>query len=154
MLESLRAPSCERLRRRPRIGPPVSDDGTHCMIRNKTAREAMVRLLRNARYEVLPVGSTEEKVLTHLPKDRTVTVTASPTKGLDPTFALAESLTRAGYLAVPHIAARMVSGRGELKEICDRLTESGIDTVFVPGGDRSEERRVGKECRARWWAYH
>jgi methylenetetrahydrofolate reductase (NADPH) len=29
----------------------------------------------------------------------------------------------------------MVSGRGELKEICDRLTESGISTVFVPGGD-------------------
>ena len=48
------------------------------MIRNKAAREAMARLLRNARYEVLPVASTEEKVLTHLPKDRTVTVTASP----------------------------------------------------------------------------
>ncbi len=105
------------------------------MIRNKAAREAMVRLLRNARYEVLPVASTEEKVLTHLPKDRTVTVTASPGKGLDATFALAESLTRQGYDAVPHIAARMVSGRGELKEICDRLTESGISTVFVPGGD-------------------
>ncbi len=105
------------------------------MIRNKAAREAMARLLRNARYEVLPVASTEEKVLTHLPKDRTVTVTASPGKGLDATFALAESLTRQGYDAVPHIAARMVSGRGELKEICDRLTESGISTVFVPGGD-------------------
>ena len=105
------------------------------MIRNKAARDAMVRLLRNARYEVLPVGSTEEKVLTHLPKDRVVTVTASPTKGLEPTFALAESLTRQGYDAVPHIAARMVTGRGELKEICDRLVESGITTVFVPGGD-------------------
>jgi methylenetetrahydrofolate reductase (NADPH) len=105
------------------------------MIRNKTAREAMVRLLRNARYEVLPVASTEEKVLAHLPKDREVTVTASPSKGLEPTFALAESLTRQGYVAVPHIAARMVSGRGELKEICDRLTESGISTVFIPGGD-------------------
>src|SRR5256885_13650133 len=22
------------------------------------------------------------------------------------------------------------------------------------GGDRSEERRVGKECRSRWWPYH
>src|SRR5438445_10929358 len=21
-------------------------------------------------------------------------------------------------------------------------------------GDRSEERRVGKECRSRWWRYH
>src|SRR3989441_7793300 len=25
-------------------------------------------------------------------------------------------------------------------------------TVF--GGGRSEERRVGKECRSRWWPYH
>ncbi len=105
------------------------------MIRNKSAREAMVRLVRNARYEVLPVASTEEKVLTHLPTDRVVTVTASPTKGLEPTFALAETLVREGYDAVPHIAARMVTGRGELKEICDRLVEAGITTVFVPGGD-------------------
>src|SRR6266478_10213745 len=22
------------------------------------------------------------------------------------------------------------------------------------GGERSEERRVGKECRSRWWPYH
>src|SRR5205823_10360609 len=27
----------------------------------------------------------------------------------------------------------------------------GIRTLS-PGGNRSEERRVGKECRARWWA--
>src|SRR3954464_11118973 len=133
MVESLRAPSCEGVRPRPRIGTPVSNDGTHCMIRNKAAREAMVRLLRNARYEVLPVGSTEEKVLTHLPKDRTVTVPASPGKGLEATFALAESLIRQRYAAVPHIAARMVNGWGELKEICDRLTAFTISTVFMPG---------------------
>src|SRR5947209_16912409 len=24
----------------------------------------------------------------------------------------------------------------------------------APEGSRSEERRVGKECRSRWWAYH
>src|SRR6185295_20044168 len=24
----------------------------------------------------------------------------------------------------------------------------------TPGAGRSEERRVGKECRSRWWRYH
>src|SRR5688572_15895833 len=30
----------------------------------------------------------------------------------------------------------------------------GLDTGCTPFGDRSEERRVGKECRCRWLAYH
>src|SRR5260221_1011637 len=28
------------------------------------------------------------------------------------------------------------------------------DATIVPGDDRSEERRVGKECRSRWSPYH
>jgi methylenetetrahydrofolate reductase (NADPH) len=91
--------------------------------------------LENARYEVLPTASTEDKVLENLPTERTVTVTASPSKGLDATFDLAERLAGHGYTVVPHIAARMVSGRTELSEICDRLTGKGITQVFVPGGD-------------------
>jgi methylenetetrahydrofolate reductase (NADPH) len=105
-------------------------------MRNK-ARNAstMLRLLESARYEVLPTPSTEAKVLEHLPPDLTVTVTASPSKGLEATFDLAERLAGHGYPVVPHIAARMVNGRSELAEICDRLTGKGITKVFVPGGD-------------------
>src|SRR5690625_7956925 len=29
-----------------------------------------------------------------------------------------------------------------------------IATNQYPSNSRSEERRVGKECRSRWWAYH
>jgi methylenetetrahydrofolate reductase (NADPH) len=104
-------------------------------MRNKMAAETMVRLLEHARYEVLPTATTEEKVLKHLPKERTITVTASPGKGLEATFDLAERLHGHGYPVVPHVAARMVSGRSELTEICDRLAGKGIDSVFVPGGD-------------------
>src|SRR5688572_15408636 len=105
-------------------------------MRNKPeAKHSLVGLLQHARYEVLPTPSTEDKVLAHVPVDRTITVTASPSKGLDLTFDLAERLGKAGYTAVPHLAARMVSGRPELEEICDRLTAAGITTVFVPGGD-------------------
>ncbi|HSF36107.1 MAG TPA: methylenetetrahydrofolate reductase, partial [Nocardioides sp.] len=85
--------------------------------------------------EVLPTASTEDKVLEHLPRDRTVTVTASPTKGLEATLDLAERLTGHGYVTVPHLAARMVSGRDELAEIAERLRGKGITSVFVPGGD-------------------
>ena len=56
-------------------------------------------------------------MLEHLPLDRTVTVTASPAKGIEATLALTERLAGHGYTAVPHLAARMVSGRTELAEI-------------------------------------
>src|SRR3712207_7802552 len=36
-----------------------------------------------------------------------------------------------------------------------RLARSiGGGLVRGVGGGRSEERRVGKECRSRWWPYH
>ena len=106
------------------------------MMRNKArAADTTVRLLENTRYEVLPTSSIEDKVLEHVPVERTITVTASPSKGLEPTLDLAERLTGHGYVAVPHLAARMVRDRAELIEISERLTGKGITRVFVPGGD-------------------
>src|ERR1022692_3014244 len=35
------------------------------------------------------------------------------------------------------------------------LAEKDLDIVLIGTPDhRSEERRVGKECRSRWWPYH
>jgi methylenetetrahydrofolate reductase (NADPH) len=104
-------------------------------MRNGVTRSTLATVLQHARYEVLPTPSTEEKVLASLPTDRVVTITASPGQGLEPTFALAERLGDQGYDVVPHLAARMISGRSELAEICDRLVSHGVTTVFVPGGD-------------------
>ena len=104
-------------------------------MRNRRHAELVARRLENARYEVLPTPSVEDSVLAHLPRERVVTVTASPTKGLTATLDLAERLAGHGYPVVPHLAARMVHGRGELAEICERLTGKGITRVFVPGGD-------------------
>jgi methylenetetrahydrofolate reductase (NADPH) len=92
-------------------------------------------LLLRARYEVLPTVSCEASVVEHLPPGFTVTVTASPSKGLEATLSLAERLAAHGFDAVPHLAARMVSGRAELSEICQRLGAAGITTIFVPAGD-------------------
>lgn len=106
-------------------------------MRNKTAArtQTLHRLLTHARYEVLPTASTEEKVLASVPIDVAVTVTASGAKGLEATLSLAETLAGHGYVTVPHLAARMISGRPELVEIRTRLAEAGITRVFVPGGD-------------------
>ena len=106
-------------------------------MRNKTASrdQTLARLLTHARYEVLPTPSTEEKVLASVPRDLAITVTASGAKGLESTLVLAENLARAGYVTVPHLAARMITGRSELVEIRARLAEAGITSVFVPGGD-------------------
>jgi methylenetetrahydrofolate reductase (NADPH) len=107
-------------------------------MRNKLkapATATMVRLLKNARYEVLPTASIEDTVLAHVGTDQAVTVTASPGKGLEATLDLSERLTKDGYTVVPHLAARMVRDRAELEEITARLTSQGIDRIFVPGGD-------------------
>jgi len=105
-------------------------------MRNKRHGAFLAEMLTSARYEVLPTGTIEDKVLEHLSPDRTVTVTASPAKGIEATLSLAERLARHGYPAVPHLAARMISGRQELSEICARMKEAGVRTVFVPGGDQ------------------
>ena len=93
------------------------------------------RLLENARYEVLPTSTTAAQVVQHLPRDRVVTITASPSRGLEATLELSERLAGQGYTVVPHLAARMISGRAELAEIVNRLTGQGINRVFVPAGD-------------------
>jgi methylenetetrahydrofolate reductase (NADPH) len=103
-------------------------------MRNKE-RATVRRLLTHARYEVLPTATIEEKVAAAVPTDVPITVTASPSMGLERTVEVAEHLTARGYDVVPHLAARMVSGRAELLELVERLTAVGVSNVFVPGGD-------------------
>ncbi len=103
------------------------------MIRGGLARVAP--LLERPRYEVFPAKSTEETVLEWVPTDLTVTVTASPAKGLDPTLDLTERLIARGYRVVPHLSARLVRDDAHLTDIVARLTAAGVDDVFVPAGD-------------------
>jgi methylenetetrahydrofolate reductase (NADPH) len=93
-------------------------------------------LLREPRYEVIPVRGIEQKVAA-LPYGATVTVTASPQLGLDRTMDVAVSLAARGYRVVPHLAARMVTGRGHLERLVQRTEGSSIREVFVVGGDAS-----------------
>jgi methylenetetrahydrofolate reductase (NADPH) len=98
----------------------------------------LAELLSGPRFEVIPAKSTEQAVVDWVPSGATVTVTASPVKGLEPTIELAEKLAARGYRVVPHLAARSVTSQAHLEEIVARLTACGVDDVFVPGGDASD----------------
>jgi methylenetetrahydrofolate reductase (NADH) len=101
----------------------------------RTGLARLAPLLRAPRYEILPAPSAEQSVLEWVPRELTVTVTASPAKGLEPTLAMAERLSGHGYHVVPHLSARLVRDRAHLADIVARLTAAGVSDVFVPAGD-------------------
>jgi methylenetetrahydrofolate reductase (NADPH) len=92
-------------------------------------------LLEHARYEIIPSASIEEKVAASIPRSVTITITASPTKGLDASLELTERLRAQGYRVVPHLSARLVGDRAHLEDIVARLVQCGVEDVFVPAGD-------------------
>ena len=107
-----------------------------------TREERVAELLRHSRYEILPLDGVEEQVLECVPQEVTLTITASPTKGLAPTLALAGSLARHGYAVVPHLSARLVADTAELEQIVARLREAEVREVFVVAGDAEQPRGV------------
>lgn len=100
--------------------------------------QAVAELVERSRFEVLPLDGIEERVLEYLPRNVTLTITASPTKGLDPTFDLAERLVAHGYPVVPHLSARLVEGREHLARLVSRATDLGLRDVFVVAGDAAQ----------------
>jgi methylenetetrahydrofolate reductase (NADH) len=90
------------------------------------------------RYEILPVDGIEEKVMAFVPQAVKVTVTASPSRGLEATLAVTERLAGEGYQVVPHLSARLVRDTVHLEEILARLRAAGVREAFVPAGDATE----------------
>ena len=95
-------------------------------------------LLRRARYEVLPLDGIEEQILAHVPREVTLTVTVSPSRGVEHTVDFVERLARHGYETVPHLSARLVRDRAHLVELVARLQGIGVRNVFVVAGDAQE----------------
>jgi methylenetetrahydrofolate reductase (NADPH) len=98
-------------------------------------RSSLLAALQRPRYEVLPLDGIAEQVQAHLPAGSKVTLTASPTKGLDATLAVAEALAPRDYSIVPHLSARLVRDRAHLDEIVARLKAVDVREVFVIAGD-------------------
>jgi methylenetetrahydrofolate reductase (NADPH) len=101
-------------------------------------RRALIAFLRAPRYEVLPTEGVEERVLASVPREVTITVTASPRRGIGATIGLAERLARHGYAVVPHLSARLIKDDSHLKEVLASVAAMGAQNVFVIAGDAHE----------------
>ena len=101
------------------------------------AREALARVLRAPTFELVPLKNALEQAA-FLPAGATVSVTASPAKGVEATVALCEQLQARGFRAVPHLSARMVRDRSHLRDLIAWLEGAGVDRAFVVGGDAKE----------------
>jgi methylenetetrahydrofolate reductase (NADPH) len=100
--------------------------------------EALAEALRHPRYEVIPLGGTEEAVVESVPKDIRLTVTASPARGIGATLDLTERLAGYGFEVAPHLSARLIRDEVHLGEILERLREAGVRDAFVIAGDAEE----------------
>ncbi|HEY3084543.1 MAG TPA: methylenetetrahydrofolate reductase [Candidatus Dormibacteraeota bacterium] len=107
-------------------------------MRAESVGRALADFLRTPRYEVLPTADVLDAVVAYVPKDVTVTVTASPRRGMPATVHVAVALAGLGYRAVPHLSARLIRDRHELGQIVDALKAAGIHEVFVVAGDAKE----------------
>lgn len=87
---------------------------------------------------MIPLDGVEQEVLRHVPAELTVTITSSPSRGPEATLALAERLAGHGYRVVPHLAARLIADRVQLRELLARIQSLGIHEVFVVAGDLDE----------------
>lgn len=99
------------------------------------ARDTIRGWLEQPRYEVLPVAGIVDEVGSQLVAPTTITVTASPARGIDATAEVAVQLAGLGHHVVPHLAARQLRDVAQLEEVITRLTDGGIREVFVIGGD-------------------
>jgi len=101
--------------------------------------QALAGFLRTPRYEIFPTDDVLDQVAAYVPKEVTLTVTASPRRGLPATVQLAVRLAQLGYHTVPHLSARLIRDRAELGQILDALKAAGIRNVFVIAGDAREQ---------------
>ncbi|GHE80303.1 methylenetetrahydrofolate reductase [Amycolatopsis deserti] len=111
-------------------------------IRPETAgrrrRSHAADLVRNMSYEVMPFKNTERDVVEHVPVTIPLTVTVTEAKGIDHTLNLTEKLLGHGYRVSPHLPARQFTDDQHVADVVARLSDAGVKSVFVVGGDAPE----------------
>ena len=100
-------------------------------------RAALMRVVSTPRFELIPLKNVDAQS-EFLPAGATVTVTASPAKGIEATVELSARLAARGFQAIPHLSARMIRDRAHLRSLLDAIGAAGIDRVFVVGGDADQ----------------
>ena len=100
-------------------------------------RHALRALVASPKFELIPLASAMEQAA-HLPAAATVTVTASPGKGLEATLDLCEELSVHGHAPIPHLSAHMVRDASHLADLLQRCADLDLERAFVVGGDAKD----------------
>ena len=98
---------------------------------------ALGRVLEAPTFELIPIRNAMDQAAL-LPAGSTVSVTASPAKGIEATVKLCAELQLAGFRAVPHLSARMIRDRAHLVDLVATLDGAAVRRIFVVGGDEKE----------------
>jgi methylenetetrahydrofolate reductase (NADPH) len=99
---------------------------------------ALRTLVAAPKFELIPLANVAEKVV-ELPPASLVSVTASPSHGIEATLEVCEMLVAHGHRPVPHLSAHMIFNRGHLLDVLDRCADGGLMRTFVVGGDSKDK---------------
>lgn len=100
-------------------------------------RDAMRDLVEHLHYEIVPMATIDEAIEA-LPDGSRVSVTCSPVRGITATREYTERLLTLGHRPIPHVAARLVEGPDETRELARWVRDCGLSEVFVIAGDAPE----------------
>ncbi|WP_176447831.1 methylenetetrahydrofolate reductase [Lentibacillus sp. CBA3610] len=90
------------------------------------------------RFELIPANGIVERAIAALPSHATLTITCSPTNGIDATIDTSIALAPRFAQVIPHIAARMIRSEEHLITMLDRLAEHNVHEIFIVGGDQEK----------------
>lgn len=91
-----------------------------------------------SRFELIPAKGIVERATAALPSHATLTITCSPTNGIDATIEKSIALAPHFAQVIPHIAARMIRSEKHLNTVLDRLAENDVHEIFIVGGDQEK----------------
>ena len=100
-------------------------------------RAVLRGIVARPKFEVIPLSNVMEAAEA-LPHGATVTVTASPSHGIESTLDVGEALAERGHVVVPHLSAHMIRDHAHLSELLQRCEVAGITRAFVVGGDAKD----------------
>ena len=99
------------------------------------------RMLADVSYEMTPAETKNtEKLNGLLPAGSRIYVVHLPNTDLTKTTKSYENALRAGYLPVPHLAARFVPDEATLRTFLGNLQSLGLDEILLLGGGLKEQR--------------
>src|SRR4051795_12699722 len=91
----------------------------NAMVQSADRGMSLDEIVRKSSIEIIPLKGAEVKAAI-VPSDTTVSITCSPKFGLSRTLDHVTEARKSGHRVVPHLAARMVEGRQELRDFVRR----------------------------------